>query len=109
MAQRYGILFPPAASGLPVQQLGGFGIDHALRMRNTNSAASRALCSSTSPVSRTRFGISMADSGSVHSSTSASPADSFASALRAFSAGSGHLRPRRLRTDSAMGSASREQ
>src|SRR5262245_1016294 len=74
----------------------------ALRMRNTNSALSLALCSSTSPVSRTRLGMSIMASGSVHSSTSASPAASRDSALRALRAGRGHFSPRRSRTVSAM-------
>src|SRR5262245_6843731 len=71
-------------------------------MRNTNSACSFALCASTSPVSRTRLGMSIVDSGSVHSSTSSSPAASRDSALRALRAGSGHLSPRRSRTVSAI-------
>ena len=47
-------------------------------------------------------GMLIGGRGSVHSSTSRSPAGSFLSALRALSAGRGHLSPRRLRTVSAM-------
>src|SRR5690348_17913186 len=46
--------------------------------------------------------MSSSASGSVHSTTSTSPAGIFDSALRALSAGRGHLSPRRSMTDSAM-------
>src|SRR5262249_11290128 len=74
----------------------------ALRMRNTRSPACSLFASSTSPVSRTRLGMSIAVNGSVHSSTSASPGVSRESTLRALSAGSGQRKPRRSSVCSAM-------
>ena len=55
--------------------------------------------SSRSPHWATRCGISIAASGSVHSTVAMSPDFSCASALRVRSAGSGHFRPRRSRCD----------
>src|SRR5436309_692031 len=71
-------------------------------MRNTKRPALSLLDSSASPVSRKRLGMSIAVSGSVHSSTSVSPGASLVSTLRALSAGRGQRNPRRSSVCSAM-------
>src|ERR1700693_3894088 len=73
-----------------------------LRIRNTSTSPLCDLPSTWSPVSRIRLGMSISASGSVHSTTRMSPAGSLDNALRARSAGSGHLSPRRLMVVSAI-------
>ena len=75
---------------------------HFLRMRNVSSRFSLCVVSSVSPVWLSRFGISMPASGSVHSTTRMSPAAMPPSAFLVRSAGSGHLRPRKLRVFSVI-------
>src|SRR3954454_11590157 len=65
-------------------------------MRKLVTPASHVVPSRTSPVSRSRLGISIAASGSVHSITSTPPAEIPDSSLRVLSGGNGHFRPRRL-------------
>ena len=72
-----------------------------LRMRKISTSPSRALDTIVSPVSRNKFGMSMAVRGSVHSAISMSPAFNPVRALRARSAGKGHLSPRKLSIFSA--------
>ena len=72
-------------------------------MRKTNRPGCVGDSSSTSPVWLIRFGMSSVDSGSVHSTTSRSPAASRVSALRVFSAGRGQRSPRRSRVVSDIG------
>src|SRR5262249_19476660 len=64
-------------------------------IRNTMRLSFRSDISTLSPVSRTRLGMSITDSGSVHSTSNRSPAASGLSALRVISAGNGHFRPAR--------------
>src|SRR5579863_5558888 len=78
------------------------GGDQRLRMRNVMTLPSCRVCSSVSPVSRSRVGISMAASGSVHAMLRMSPEFMPASALRARNTGSGHLRPRKSKVCSAI-------
>src|SRR5689334_3100371 len=77
-----------ASSLLPIGPL-------AFSIRNTMRLSLRSVISTLSPVSRMRLGMSITDSGSVHSTSSRSPAESDFSALRVFSAGNGHFRPAR--------------
>src|SRR5262249_12107885 len=72
-----------------------------LRMRKISTSPSRALAAIVSPVSRNKFGMSMAVRGSVHSAISMSPAFNPVRALRARSVGKGHLSPRKLSIFSA--------
>src|SRR5262245_27709024 len=64
-------------------------------MRKTMRLSLRSVISTLSPVSRMRLGMSITESGSVHSTSRRSPAASDFSALRVFNAGSGHFRPAR--------------
>ena len=75
---------------------------HFFRMRNVSSRFSLRAASSVSPVWLSRFGMSMPASGSVHSTTRTSPAAIPPSAFLVRNAGSGHLRPRKLRVFSVI-------
>ena len=72
------------------------GSFYFLRMRNVSTPSASALPSSVSPVCRSKFGISIAVSGSVHSATIRSPVFRPDSILRTRSAGSGHFKPRKF-------------
>src|ERR1700755_1915084 len=65
----------------------------AFSIRKTIRASLRSVISTLSPVSWIKLGISITESGSVQCTSSWSPAFRGLSALRVFSAGSGHLRP----------------
>src|SRR4051794_38882752 len=65
----------------------------AFSIRKTMRRSACSVISTRSPVSRIRLGISITDSGSVQCTSSRSPGLSDFSALRVFSAGSGHLSP----------------
>src|SRR5580704_10059396 len=55
--------------------------------------SARSVISTLSPVSRIKLGMSMTDKGSVQCTSSRSPGFNGFSALRVFSAGSGHFNP----------------
>ena len=73
----------------------GPAIGADLSIRNTISCSPRSTASSLSPVRPTRWGMSIAASGSVQRTSRRSPGASDFSALRVFSAGSGHFSPDR--------------
>src|SRR5262245_25136009 len=64
-------------------------------IKNTMRPSLRSVISTLSPVSRMRLGISITDSGSVHSTSSRSPGKTDFSSFGVFSAGNGHFRPAR--------------
>src|SRR5262249_51265546 len=91
------------ARGVAAHRVAAEQTGHIFRIRNVSSFLSLRLSSSLSPVWRSRFGISIPESGSVHSTIRMSPGCDWLSALRVRSAGSGHLRPRRLSVFSVIG------
>src|ERR1700751_1207283 len=68
-------------------------VSSTFSIRKTIRFSSRCLISTLSPVSRIRFGMSITDNGSVQWTSRKSPAFTDFSALRVFSAGSGHFKP----------------
>src|SRR5262249_16610451 len=96
---------PANFSGKPQQTKPQLCVDDALSVlpigplifsiRKTMRLSLRSVISTLSPVSRMRLGISITDSGSVHSTSNRSPAASDFSALRVFRGGNGHFRPAR--------------
>lgn len=82
------------------QDFGGIGdVCAHLRRRMWNVRRSCVVSwrSKASPLSRTRWGISMAASGSVHSTTRSAPGSSLRRTLRVRNAGKGQRKPRRSR------------
>src|SRR5438477_8560499 len=77
-----------APSVLPIGSL-------AFSIKKTMRLSLRSVISTLSPVSRMRLGMSITDSGSVHNTSSRSPAASDFNAFRVFNAGNGHFRPAR--------------
>ncbi len=90
-------LWTDPAGNFSVRALKGEKLVQRFSIQNTSAPSLCSLAIKRLPVSRSKFGMSMAARGSVHSIVRRSPALSAASAFSVFSAGSGHFRPFRSR------------